>query len=173
MQWYWFGIVYLALDMGLSVGSGHKDQALPGVQAVCLGGAFLHGSSVCMSCAALIAAFLLQGNSGLCPPRAAPAKDVKCPGEHAAGAGHAHHHQVSPSLPWGFHLCSSQQDHCLGSHYKAWSESSDPLPSGLQMQAFPWSRTAEQGCFQLTDKFLVTDFVCPGVTSKPQAGFFL
>lgn len=57
-----------------------------------------HSDSVCMRCAALITASLLQGSSGLCPPRAAPAEDAECPGEHAAGARHAHHHQVGPCL---------------------------------------------------------------------------
>lgn len=61
------------------------------------------GSSVvalCVCCVALMAASLLQGSSGLCPPRAAPAEDAERPGEHAAGAGHAHHHQVGPCLLW-------------------------------------------------------------------------
>lgn len=39
---------------------------------------------------------LLQGSSGLSPPGAATAGDSERAGEHTAGAGHAHHHQVSP-----------------------------------------------------------------------------
>lgn len=69
--------------------------ALKGVQ---------RGGSACVCCAALITASLLQGSSGLSPPRAAPAKDAERPGEHAAGARHAHHHQVGPCLLWDFLL---------------------------------------------------------------------
>jgi len=39
---------------------------------------------------------LLQGSSGLSPPGATTAGDAERAGEHTAGAGHAHHHQVSP-----------------------------------------------------------------------------
>lgn len=52
--------------------------------------------SVCY--AALITASLLQGSSGLCPPRATSAEDAERPGEHTAGARHAHHHKVGPCL---------------------------------------------------------------------------
>uniref|UniRef100_A0A8C3BSY2 uridine/cytidine kinase n=1 Tax=Cairina moschata TaxID=8855 RepID=A0A8C3BSY2_CAIMO len=56
---------------------------------------------------------LEKGNSGLCPPRAAPAKDVKCPGEHAAGAGHAHHHQEQRHDQGRIHLLLQAPDEAV------------------------------------------------------------
>lgn len=54
-----------------------------------------------------------QGRAGLGAPVPPPAPDAECAQEHAAGAGHAHHHQVralgcGEVAPGGPHLCLTQ-----------------------------------------------------------------
>uniref|UniRef100_A0A452Q8A8 Uridine-cytidine kinase n=1 Tax=Ursus americanus TaxID=9643 RepID=A0A452Q8A8_URSAM len=56
---------------------------------------------------------LEEGRAGLGAPVPPPAPDAECAQEHAAGAGHAHHHQVralgcGEVAPGGPHLCLTQ-----------------------------------------------------------------
>uniref|UniRef100_A0A9L0SGB4 uridine/cytidine kinase n=1 Tax=Equus caballus TaxID=9796 RepID=A0A9L0SGB4_HORSE len=71
---------------------------------------------------------LEEGRAGLSTPVSPPAPDAECPQEHAAGAGHAHHHQVRAlrgrAAEWGHPFAKPTGDRSTGTRRPAEMNSS-------------------------------------------------